>query len=228
MTNQTSFIDSTLTRMTEGRGRNATIAKLVQSQPSNEAANRIAYTYSILRNRANEAIVNGYEPAIKAGTMLSFVQQLMNQVCWAARRLELAQKANEAGEQAWGMDFSQDIAEQLAVECVSTQHITDVVDQDYKQLLGVHTWVAAQMSLIEVDDFAYFRQQQVLEDGRWVTKYAAFTYDEAKDVMAAVIADMQAEAASRMSEEALSIDFGQPFDNKKPEVPEERILTANA
>lgn len=208
MKNVTSFIDSTITDMAQGHSSYNTVAQTIQAMDHKSVLNRIALAWVKLGNDRQLARRANQQPKVKPEVMLSFLQQLMNQICWAGRRLMIAQQQVEAEDQAMGVDFSQDIAAQLGVECVASEHIAEVVDEDFRCLLNVHTWLAAKMEYLEdIESFYCYADRQQDEEGNWQMLHHADRFDDALSIMEQAIQALQ-EADARVSHaEAGGIDF---------------------
>ena len=118
MNNVSSFIDTVITKADNKQGgRNGIIAGMVQRQDAEHVANRIAMTYVQLtkeRTRRRLESVRLGVPieimSVKPEHMLSFVQSMMNNCCWAARSVIRAVQADD--QKIYDcIDISEDVAE---------------------------------------------------------------------------------------------------------------------
>ena len=214
MTKSQSFIDAAITKLGESATSTAgKFARVVQTQNHDQPANRIALTMLQLqreRNDARDALkATGVEqegPVVVPEFTLSFIQELMNTICWNARRLEMA---NVSEDFANGIDFSQDVGAQVGVY---TEHTREQVDEDFVTLNNLHTWVAGQMAYLDdIRSLAYFSRTVRVEDEDgvvdYVTEYEHFSYDDAYTEMERIVEDLREQAPLKQAAEASSIDF---------------------
>jgi hypothetical protein len=213
-----SFIDAVITDMGTKKGvSNATIARVIQNMGHKDIGNRIALAYVKLNNDRTTAKRANQTVAVKPEQLLSFVQQVMNQICWSARRLVVEQLKTErseaAGLQAAGIDFSERTAEEVDVESVSTNLISEVVADDHFFLSNVHAWLAAQMSYL--DDIqpleVFVNQQQEIDEHtgeiQWVVTDRASSFDEAMGIMEHAIDTLKEEDSAKVGDQAMNLDF---------------------
>jgi hypothetical protein len=222
-----SFLDTVITEMSTPSRRSrrnaagelvmstdrAGIAKMIQKQSHPNVLNRIAMTYVALSAERRMASRAYKSVQLKPERMLSFVQDLSNAVCWAARRLMLAQAAHEAEAQAAGVDFSADIAEQVGVEGVSTARISDVVDADAFALGNVYSWLAGKMNYLqEIEDFHMYADRGPVDpadpDSPWTVQTFSDTFNGAMAIMGSVLDQLSEEQEAVTGEEAQSYNFG--------------------
>ena len=217
--NTASFLDNTLLEMEDHKTVSGAIAKAVQATDHPNPLNRIAMAWDAqrqARKNANIIAVRTGVPAQeldwKPERMLSFIQQLMNQIGWSARRVL---KTNNTADLANGIDFSQDVAEQAAnLESASRDNVVSTYEDDFSGLLQVHSWLASNMSyLTEVNDlYFYAESKNVAEEGEPPHYELVQSLMEFDDVMAHLDnkAELLAEEAEgKISEEAATMDFSQ-------------------
>lgn len=211
MTNLTnSFIADAVAKIADGRNMNGDAAREVLKQDHKNPANQIALCYLNLQRQRLEAAreekdtgVRGNDPIVKPEFMLSFVQSLMNQICWNGRRLYLS---NNAEDFANGIDFSQDVAEQVGVS-VDNGHISELIDDDFMTLNNLHTWLAGQMSyLTNIEPLFHFAQSEKVDDA-WVVTHQCTSFDDAMVVMTEIVEQLDVNATVKQREEAATIDF---------------------
>lgn len=205
-----SFVADAIVAMSEKQNMNGDVARLILKQDHAQPANQIALTYLSLANQRQDAAraekdtgVRGIDPIVKPEYMLTFVQAVMNQVCWNGRRLFIA---NSAEDFANGIDFSQDVAEQVGVS-VENSNISEIIDDDFMTLNNVHTWLAAQMSyLTQIDPLFHFSQTEKIDD-EWVTTHQCTSFHDAFDVMNEIVEGLGVKQVEAKRQEAASIDF---------------------
>ena len=174
MNNVSSFIDTVVTKADSKQGgRNGIIAGMVQRQDAEHVANRIALTFVALNNerkrRRIESVRQGVPIEImseKPEHMLSFVQSMMNNCCWAARAVI---RSGQAEEQANGIDFSQSVAEQAGLlETACMHNCEDTLMDDWAILNELHTWLCGQMSyMTDLDPLFLYAEKAEVEPGVW-------------------------------------------------------------
>lgn len=205
-----SFIAEAVVAMSEKSNLNGIVANEVLKQVHANTANQIALTYLQFARERQEAAraekqtgVRGNDPVAKPEYMLTFVQALMNQICWSARRLFIA---NSAEDFANGIDFSQEVAEQVGVS-VDNSHLSEIVDDDFMTLNNLHTWLAGQMSyLTQIEPLFHFSQTEKVDD-EWVTTHQCTSFSDAFDVMTEIVEQLDNDTTVKQREEAASIDF---------------------
>jgi|TARA_R100000081_G_C4775495_1_gene148284 hypothetical protein len=207
-----SFIPTAIAKIAEQKGVRGDIAKVVECAQHDNALNRIALTYNQFSNQRRRAImaeketgVRGDDPIAKPEQLLSFIQEVMNQVCWQARRLH---NANLQEDLANGIDFSQDVAEQVGVYDVNTE-IHTYVNDDFIALNNLQSWLAGKMNyLTDIEPLYYFSQsEQDPASGGWISKYNAMSYDEALCAMTTIIEELEEKNEKQEAQEASDIDF---------------------
>ena len=204
-----TFIDSTITAMSEKSNKFALIARTIQSQDHASAANRIALAYIQLDTDRRAAKRANLEPAVKPEQMFSFLQALMNQCCWAARRVLFAQNVADSALQASGIDFSEAIADDAGVSGTKSEDINTLIEEDFFVLNNVQSWLAGRMNyLTEIDDLAVFADREVNDNNEWVLKHSALSFDEALPIMDMMLDDMREQEAVVVHDQAASTDFG--------------------
>jgi hypothetical protein len=205
-----SFVADAVVKMADARNMNGDAAREVLKQDHKNPANQIALCYLSLNRQRLEAArqekdtgVRGNDPIVKPEYMLTFVQSLMNQICWNGRRLFIA---NSAEEFANGIDFSQDVAEQVGVS-VNNSHISEIIDDDFMTLNNLHTWLAGQMSyLTSIEPLFHFSQTEKIDDA-WVVTHQCTSFDDAMVVMTEIVEQLDVDATVKQREEAATIDF---------------------
>lgn len=229
-----SYIDATLTKMISSkRGNEGVIANLIQNVDHDLPATRIAITFEQLKaqrkafrkaqqiaEESGEAIAIPEEPPAKPEVFLSFVQNLMNNICWAHRRALQAVTSAEREEQAWGLDFSQDVAEQVGIEDDrATEALVLQVNDDYATLNALHTYLGSGMTyLSDIKPLYYFHKselQPALDNkGKpmgtvevYVDTVTATDIDDAMHAMNDIVAKLQDEEPEKAIAAAAAMDF---------------------
>ena len=223
---QNSLIDSAITEITEGSGKFTSIAKAVQRANGDNPLTRIANTLGSCRTEmrrlsALDESDNGSrvkQSNLKPGQMLGFIQSVMHKVCWQARRLHVANLQALEGEQANGIDFTQDIAEQVDVQPMTNEELSLSVSTDFTYLLNVHTWCAGRLGFSDVNDLYVYvirrpipEQELAPECKDMAPKYeiveSAMCFEEALPIMTKVIEQLRLEDEEKEVEEANNVDF---------------------
>lgn len=230
-TSTISMIDGAITKMSEGKGNSALVAKLVQKQPATEPARRIALAaahlmgerrkFSVLDKADNGTRVKDMD--CKPEHLLSFPQQIMNSLCWTIRRLRIQQErdreATDMMESAMLADFGpESISERLAeleeeagIEepiSASDENLLEILDDDFRIMMKVDSWLKKHMSYITGDDLYIFAESTKDEEtGHWSITKSAMTFDDALIIMEEAVEGLGEKEAAKMMESALTADF---------------------
>lgn len=244
-----SYIDAAITKMTTSKGNQGAIASMIQNVDHGDPANRIAITFIQLQQQrlaslnakkvaedSGESIAIPEEPIAKPEQLLSFVQSLMNNICWAYRRASQSVLTAEVEEQAWGLDFSEEIADEVGMtEDRDTKYLELQVDDDYAKLNAVHTWLGGKMNyLTDIQPLYYFQQSELQpaldERGRpigtievYVTTVAATDLHEATNAMRDIVLRLAEEQPEKELTDAASMDFSSAANPvRRPDIVAER------
>lgn len=193
-----SFVPNVIAYMAEKNTTLGAIAKYVEKQQSDDVLERIALAYFRLQRDRQAALKAEMEQGVpiealpfKPERLLSFIQSVMNGVCWAARRLYVA---NQKPDLQNGIDFSQDVGDQVGVY-VANENLSEIVDSDFMALTKLHSLLAAKMSyLTEIAPLYHFEQRARDEDGNWYVDKVCNSLDEALPLMDDIVARLQQES----------------------------------
>jgi hypothetical protein len=192
-----SFIPNVIGYMSEKNTTLGSIAKYVESQAAEDPLERIALAFFRLQRERQSALRAELDqgvpvpgPAFKPERLLAFVQSVMNGVCWAARRLYIANQKPEFNN---GIDFSQDVGDYVGVYATNDR-IPELVDSDFLALNKLHTLLAAKMSyLTDIAPLYHFEQRARDEEGNWYVDKVCNSFDEALPLMDDIVARLQQE-----------------------------------
>jgi hypothetical protein len=193
-----SFIPNVIGYMSEKNTTLGSIAKYVESQQADDPLERIALAFFRLQRARQAAVTAELEqgvpvegPPFKPERLLSFIQSIMNGVCWAARRLYVANDKQEFGN---GIDFSQDVGDYVGVYATN-ERIPELVDSDFMALTRLHTLLAAKMAyLTDIAPLYHFEQRAKDEDGNWYVETVCNSFSQAMPVMDDIVARLQQES----------------------------------
>ena len=243
-----SYIDAAITKMTSSKGTQGSIANLIQNADHDDPANRIAITFVSLQQQrlvalnakkvaedSGESIALPEEPIAKPEQLLSFVQSLMNNICWAYRRASQSVVTTETEEQAWGLDFSEDVAAEVGIDDDrDTKALALQVDEDYAKLNAVHTWLGGKMNYLQdIKPLYYFHQSELQpaldEKGKpmgtvevYVDTIAATDLDAAVAAMRDIVLKLTEEQPEKEMAAAASMDFSATSNPvRRPDVVQE-------
>lgn len=235
---QVTFLNEVISKMTGNDNRNGAIAKLVESQDKPLAANRVAVTFDQLgaqRSKARlEAIRSGVqapEVELKPEHLLSFVQNVMNSSCWAARR---ATKAGVQTDQANGLDFSQSVAEQVAnLESASIHDVEATLLDDFAILNELHQWLCGKMSyMADLDPLFLFAEKVCIDEDKqiWEHAHMIMDFNDMLVVLEDKALELAEQAADEQTEEAATHVFGgdQTANDKDIATTKQRLAEAEA
>lgn len=212
-----SYIDPAITAISERSGQMATIADICQQQVGAASpANAIAMAHTVIKHRQLEwhkqqpaGVKLSDYPDVKPETCLLFVQQLMNRICWLSRSVYVAQSEEDEKDVANGIDFSADKLEELDLEPVDTDHIKELVDDDFSTLTAVNSFLCKKMSYLDtLPVLEYYKHDAFNESTQeWETKAVAVNYDEAMAVIQDIIDARKEEDAEAEYKEAANMSF---------------------
>jgi hypothetical protein len=193
-----TFIPNVIGYMSEKNTTIGSIAKYVESQQADDPLERIALAFFRLQRARQAAVTAELEqgvpvegPPFKPERLLSFIQSVMNGVCWAARRLYVANDKQEFGN---GIDFSQDVGDYVGVYATN-ERIPELVDSDFMALTRLHTLLAAKMAyLTDIAPLYHFEQRAKDEDGNWYVETVCNSFSQAMPVMDDIVARLQQES----------------------------------
>lgn len=212
-----SYIDAAITAISERNGQMATIANICQKQVGAASpAHTIAMAYVTIKHRQLEwhkqqpaGVKLSDYPEVKPETCLLFVQQLQNRICWLSRSIYVAQSEEDEKDVANGIDFSADKLEELDLEPVDTDHIKDLVDDDFATLTAVNSYLCKKMSYLDtLPVLEYYKHDAFNESTQeWETKAVAVNYDEAMAIIQDIIDARKEEDAEAEYKEAANMSF---------------------
>ena len=181
--NNVTFIDTVITNMSSSKNRNGAIAKLVDSNDAPLAANRIANVMLDLAEKRQAARID----AVRAGTavpempekpehMLSFVQQVMNSSCWAARKVANSGKQRDMAN---GLDFSQSVAEQAGnIASAALADVEVTLMDDFQILNELHSWMCSEMNyMTDLDPLFLFAEKECVDEEQQVYEHTHMIMD---------------------------------------------------
>jgi len=206
--NNITFIDTVITNMSSNKNRTGTIANLVDANHAPLAANRIANVMLDLAEKRQtarlEAVRAGIQPpelTEKPEHMLSFVQQVMNNCCWAARRVANSGKQRDMAN---GLDFSQSVAEQAGnITSAALADVEVTLMDDFQILNELHSWMCSEMNyMTDLDPLFLFAEKECVDEEQQVYEHTHMVMDF-NDMLAVL--------------DEKSIEFNELKDTKKRE-----------
>lgn len=181
--NNVTFIDTVITNMTSNKNRNGAIAKLVDSNDAPLAANRIANVMLDLAEKRQAARIDAVRSGVPAPEMtekpehmLSFVQQVMNSSCWAARRVANSGKQRDMAN---GLDFSQSVAEQAGnIASAALADVEVTLMDDFQILNELHSWMCSEMNyMTDLDPLFLFAEKECIDEEQQVYEHTHMIMD---------------------------------------------------
>ena len=214
--NNVTFIDTVITNMTSNKNRNGAIAKLVDANDAALAANRMANVMIDLDEKRQAARLE----AVRAGTpipemsekpehMLSFVQQVMNNCCWAARKVANSGKKRDMAN---GLDFSQSVAEQAGnIASAALADVEVTLMDDFQILNELHSWMCSEMNyMTDLDPLFLFAEKECVDEEQQVYEHTHMIMDfnDMLSVLAEKSLEFGAQAKAKKREYASTNVFG--------------------
>lgn len=207
--NHVSLIPAVLANMSEKKSVLGDIAKYC-FKFEGSSVNQIGLAFfqcQMDREKARQETLElgttSIEPAFKPERFLSFVQSVMNSVCWAGRKYNLA---IDRGATIYGVEGTTQVADELNVpENMSVQELIDVIDQDFLRLNVLQSAIAGRMNYLnDIEPLFYFEQRTQNTDGEWVVAKQCVSFDEAQDEMTEIVARLQEESIAKDRNDFLS------------------------
>lgn len=212
-----SFIDTVITKCTSTKTKNGTIACMVQNQDGRHVANRIAMTYVDLtkeRNRRRleaKRLGNPIDPMdIKPEHMLSFVQSMMNNCCWAAHTVIRAARTED---QATGIDFTIPIAEQAGLQDSHSMHnCSDTLMDDWAIMNELHTWLCGQMNyMTDLEQLYLYAEKAEIEPGHWEYIHQLMDFEDVLPLLDEKLIELATQKEDQLAEYAQRYEFGSAY-----------------
>lgn len=213
-----SFIEAAITRVSAQNSSFGAAALLVEDRNDPHWSNRIAGAWAGLIAERNQLRVLDLEDAgtrvkdmpVKPEVFLSLCQNLLNQSCWAARQYIRAYNQNQIEETLHGvngLDFSQDVADELGIEPINVTEIEEVLLTDLAIMENVHSFLSTHMNYLQdIDDLHLFVERQ--QEGEvWRITAVADNFSDAEDLMDAAVVRMSERADAELTSDALTTDF---------------------
>tara|TARA_S200000501_G_scaffold321828_1_gene317478 strand:- start:13 stop:597 length:585 start_codon:yes stop_codon:yes gene_type:complete len=158
-----SFIPAAAASLPERSGKKAKLAKYIDNFEGD------------FEDRVYQAFAQSFdEDSYYPIQILGYVQDLMDKVCWNARRVL---KSYHLPEEVYGCDPTEKAREETGVS-VDIEHIPDVVDADFNTL---YVMAANMLQCAEGLDFElhYFNPSEVVDD-EWVEQRTCDSFSDAQ------------------------------------------------
>jgi|SaaInlV_100m_DNA_5_1039725.scaffolds.fasta_scaffold24322_2 hypothetical protein len=208
-----TFLNSVVESMESRKTTDGTIAKYINKVADHDdVANRIAIARHQLateRSRNMEMAKLGAETAelpFKPEVLLSFTQRVMNQACWAARRVLRSGQAEDMGT---GIDFSQDVAEQAAgLESAARELVECTLMDDFQTLNNLHNFLQSKMSYLDnVEPLFLFAESVKVEDGVYEPVNQLMDFDDVMSMLDERSLEIQEKQEAEDYKEAADTNF---------------------
>ena len=213
-----SFVDGAITANSIKKSAFGKATALVEKRNEDHFANRIGGAWATLISEHNQLRIMDQEDngtrvrdmPVKPEMFLSLCQFLMNQACWAARRYIRAEEQTQIEEKirgVTGIDFSQDVAEEVGIEPMDLTEIEETLDEDFKAMLHLHSYMASTMNyLSNIEDLHLYADRE--QEGEvWRVTATADTFEEARILMDGVVTKMRDREDKALTETMSTTDF---------------------
>jgi len=216
-----SFIDQVVTNASDKTNRNGQIAKLIQKADAEHVANRIAIVWDNLSKERKRRSVEAVQTGIKAKEMLekpehilSFVQQMMNNSCWAARTVINSGKGTDLAN---GLDFSQSVAEQAGqFESARISDVEETLMHDFAVLNELHSWLCSEMNyMTDLDPLFLYAEKAEIADKVWEHVHMLMDINDVLPVLDEKALELAEQGDSKITEIARTRQFGKTGTTKK-------------
>jgi len=215
-----SFVDAAITNTCNQQTSFAKCSRLVEERNEAHFANRIGGAWAALVVERNSLRVLDLEDnstrvkdmPVKPEMFLSYCQYLMNQSCWAARRYIRAQQDNadtEALQGVSGIDFSQDVAEDLGIEPMDFTTIAETLENDFDAMSRLHSIMCTKMNYLQDIEDLHLYAEREQEGEVWRVTGTADDFAEAIDLMDEVITKMREREDKALTQDMATMDFAE-------------------
>jgi len=145
-----------------------------------------------------DAIIIAAETEVFAPmAIVGHLQQVMNKVCWNARKLF---NANNKPSVVWGSDPAEQSVDDTGVS-ITNDNLSQVVDDDFNALFAIQSNLLA---CLDDDGYMeplyYFTEDEVQPNGDWITVTKCTSFDEAFTHMDAVAEKLRTQQAATIAE----------------------------
>lgn len=208
-----SLIDATLTRMAEKSNKDSYIARKAQGIDHPNPLVRIGKTFTALQNHRKVENLRAKETGVpaeiicKPEAIVSFTQKLANACIWTA--LALKEKMNNADD--WdnnlgggtGTDCYADACDEYGIDPILPEHLEELVLADFAEIEKFYAMLRRKTMYLPSHDDLHLYHDKMPDpesddpDAPWVTKRKAATLDEALDIVAQILEEMEANKAEK-------------------------------
>jgi len=220
-----SFVNAAITANSVKKSSFGKATALIEARNEEHFTNRIGGAWAaLIAHRNNLRVQDETENTtlvrdmpIKPEMFLSLCQYLLNQACWGARRYIRADEQTqieEAVRGVTGIDFSEDIADEVGIEPMDITLLEETLAEDYICMLRLHSYMSGKMNYLQNIEDLYLYANREQEGEIWRITDTANTFDEAREIMDEVIVKMREREEKQLVEDASSTDFTGKSDRK--------------
>lgn len=145
----------------------------------------------------------GKAPVAAPIAFLDHVQTIMNKSVSLARHDIRGKRTADFGN---GIDFSQDHTDLIGFN-VDTSHVPDLINEDFRVLLILHTYIAQGMEYLTDIEPLHYHSESIKLDEIWIKDNVADSFDEACSILDKKGEEYRLERAAVRQGESATIDF---------------------
>lgn len=207
-TDRNSLIDATLTRMSEKSNKDSYIARKAQRVDHPFPLVRLGKTFTALQEHRKTANARAKETGVpaeitcKPEAIVSFTQKLANACIWTAYALR--EKMKDADD--WdnnlgggtGTDCYADACDEYGIDPIAPDHLEELVLADFAEIEKFYSMLKRKTMYLPSHDDLHLYHDKMPDpesddpEAPWVTKRSAATLDEAFDILAQILEEMEA------------------------------------
>ena len=187
-TQNQSFFPAALAAQCDKRGYKGDVAKFIYSFHKQDADPMDAISSAYAECLENPHVFNPL-------AIMGFCQDLMNQTCWMARRLYLANiQAEDPQSAPWGCDRAQRAKEAAGLD-INNEELETIIADDFDTLYQMHSLMNSNSG---TDSVLYFfsRSEKSDVDDSWSVVATCESFNQALEEMHTVTDKLQVESAN--------------------------------
>ena len=190
-----SFIPTSLRDSAAKRGYKGDIAKFVSQHLNDDNQPLDALFEAFIYALENNESVHPF-------AIVGFLQDIMNQSCWNARRLFNSNiVADDINGAPWGCDAAERAKEHVGMD-INNEELLTVIDDDFDQLYQLHALFLQNLKADMDNTLCYFSRSEKSEiDDSWSVVATCETFGDAMDEMICITESLKAKSAEDMRDQ---------------------------
>ena len=187
-----SFIPTSLRDSAAKRGYKGDIAKFVSQHLNDDNQPLDALFEAFIYALENNESVHPF-------AIVGFLQDIMNQSCWNARRLFNANTvADDINGAPWGCDAAERAKEHVGMD-INNEELLTTLDDDFDELYQLHVMFVQNLTADMDSTLCYFSRSQKSDiDDSWSVVAKCESFNEAMDEMHSITDSLRVQQAENL------------------------------